>query len=132
MRISDWSSDVCSSDLTSRRAPGPAGARPLAAIWPTGGSRCRCPAPPRFQAGTWLLRSAPAWSLFPTTCHRDGTWLRCGSAGLLSPASHARVLVLCHAVPQDKQKTHLVLSYVQALIGQDGKGVVQGKRMQKP
>src|SRR3546814_6662809 len=117
MRISDWSSDVCSSDLTSRRAPGPAGARPLAAIWPTGGSRCRCPAPPCCQARTWLLRSAPAWSLFPATCHRDGTWLRCGSAVLLSPASHARVLVLCHAVPEAQQKRHLVLRFDHALFG---------------
>src|SRR3546814_14220049 len=40
MRISDWSSDVCSSDLSFAQKLGKEGKRPKVAMFCTGGIRC--------------------------------------------------------------------------------------------
>src|SRR3546814_13030364 len=49
MRISDWSSDVCSSDLFAADVPGSVGATRLAGIWPVDG-----------RGGLYLARRARA------------------------------------------------------------------------
>src|SRR3546814_11655228 len=51
MRISDWSSDVCSSDLSPARIPGRPALRPVRRRGPRRRSTGACPAPPWKRGG---------------------------------------------------------------------------------
>src|SRR3546814_12324228 len=80
MRISDWSSDVCSSDLVEQRAAGcfraPGGASPWSTRRRTGGSARRGTGSMwRSVSSTWKMwwrRAAPAWELGRAECRERG------------------------------------------------------------
>src|SRR3546814_13014626 len=87
MRISDWSSDVCSSDLFTQCAADPArGAWLRCRGWGAVGSAVRIAQPPHSERGGYCqrIRHAPAGGN-DQACRR-GAEGRCGAAEAVSGA----------------------------------------------